>query len=130
MSLFKKKSQEEKTLEEIKKKKEQIDKLKEEIVKMGKLVLKDGKLTKVEDVPKENKKIELDGNIPDLPDLNVGHALQQERMQKQQTMASLLNVGQPRQVSPPPMSQEEYAQLVKQQQMKQYEESICENNKK
>jgi hypothetical protein len=44
-SLFKKKSKEEKAIEQIRKKKQQIEKLKEEIIKMGRLVLKDGKLT-------------------------------------------------------------------------------------
>jgi hypothetical protein len=50
---WKRKSKEEKIVDEMKEKKQQVDKLKEEIEKMGKLVLKDGKLQKVEDTPKE-----------------------------------------------------------------------------
>lgn len=62
--LFRKKSKEEKVLEDIKNKKAQIDKLKEEIVTMGKLVLRDGKLEAVKDKPAVQAAPEQQGQAP------------------------------------------------------------------
>jgi len=125
MSLFK--SKEEKTLDEIKKKKAQMDKLKEEIVKMGKLVLKDGKLTKVEDTPKEEAKIGTPAVMPDVPtsDAEIDEMVQQERLRRQ-GMATLVNTPQPPRSVPPQMSQDQYNALQRQQELYNYQQQIIQ----
>jgi len=66
MFFGKKKTKEEKIIEQMKEKKQQIDKLKEEMNNMAKLVLKDGKLQKVEDIQKQEEKKEI-GPAPNPP---------------------------------------------------------------
>jgi hypothetical protein len=122
MSLFKKKTKEEKVLEEIKKKKEQMDKLKEEINKMGKLVLKDGKLTKIEDAQKEAPKTQVQEAPIDYTNPNMDDVMSQMRKQAQVPPA------QPKQV-PPPLSPEEYQRINRvrqQQEMAAFEQQYME----
>jgi len=124
MSLFNKKSKEEKILEDIKKKKEQMDKLKEEIIKMGKLVLKDGKLTKVDDVTKESVTTGTTVPIPEIQgyaDTDVDEMVQQERLRRQQGMSIPQPVQQPR-----PLSQEEYNSMKQQQDLYNYQQQLAQ----
>jgi hypothetical protein len=136
MSLFKKKTKEEKTLDEIKKKKEQIDKLKEEIVKMGKLILKDGKLTKVEDVKEDVKVAKVPSTeLPpiDFTDSNqeMEQMLQQER-ERMRRQTQQVPPTQARQVPPPlppaqvQMTQEQYQRMQQQKQMEAFEQRYRE----
>jgi len=120
MGLFSKKTNEEKIIEDMKKKKEQVDKLKEEINKMGKLVLKDGKLTKVDDTTKTEIKVPV-MESPPMPqtqgydNIDVDEMVQAERLRRQQAPVTQQPAPQVRQqVSPPPMSQEEYQYKLQQ----------------
>lgn len=78
MFFGKKKTKEEKIIEQMKEKKEQIDKLKEEMNNMAKLVLKDGKLQKVEDVQKQEEKKEINTPPSPPPELDTRRAMPQQ----------------------------------------------------
>jgi hypothetical protein len=124
MGLFSKKTNEEKIIEDMKKKKEQMDKLKEEINKMGKLVLKDGKLTKVDDVAKVDSKVPTMESPPipqaqSFDNIDVDEMVQAERMRRQQQQPVQSNQAR-LQVSSPSITQDEY-QYKLQQEMAAYQ---------